>query len=114
MGTQLEKCWHTDHWTDADGKSHTDLLVSLGGSRLWENHGWWEFDWNGYTATLTAQMDMTPDDKSPAATAIPPERLRRSGKRDRPCSHQPVLRGHRAQNAVNYFPEFGYQTYWRC
>ena len=28
-----EKCWHTDRWTDSEGKSHGPL-VPLGGQRL--------------------------------------------------------------------------------
>ena len=31
-----EKCWHTDRWTDSEGKSHTDRWYH------WVDNGWWE------------------------------------------------------------------------
>ena len=34
-----------------------------------QDHGWWEFDYNGYSASLTASMRITPDSLSPTATA---------------------------------------------
>lgn len=109
-----EKCWHTDHWTDADGKSHTDYWYHWVDRGWWEDHGWWEFDWNGYTATLTTQMDMTPDDKSPAATGNTTKSG--YGVQESVTAHVRTNQSAAvtaAQNAVTYFPEFGYQTYWR-
>ena len=64
-----QKCWHTDRWTDADGKTHRDRWYHWVDNGWWEDHGWWEFDYNGYSASLTASMRITPDEKSPTATA---------------------------------------------
>ena len=42
-----QKCWHTDRWTDADGKTHTDRWYH------WVDNGWWE-DHAGGSLTTTA------------------------------------------------------------
>lgn len=109
-----EKCWHTDRWTDADGKSHSDHWYHWVDNGWWEDHGWWEFDYNGYTASLTATMSITPDDKSPTATAS----TTKSGYGIQQSVTARVRTDQSAattaaQNAVTYFPEFGYETYWR-
>lgn len=36
-----EKCWHTDRWTDADGKTHRDRWYHWVDNGWWEDHGWW-------------------------------------------------------------------------
>ena len=51
-----QKCWHTDRWTDADGKTHRDLWYHWVDNGWWEDHGWWEFDYNGYSASLTGRI----------------------------------------------------------
>lgn len=109
-----EKCWHTDRWTDSEGNRHIDRWYHWVDNGWWEDHGWWEFDYNSYTATLTASMNITPDDKSPTATAS----TTKSGygvqesvtARVRTDQSSAVTA---AQNAVTYFPEYGYETYWR-
>lgn len=109
-----EKCWHTDRWTDADGKSHSDHWYHWVDNGYWEDHGWWEFDYDSYTASLTATMTITPDDKSPTATVS----TTKSGYGVRQSVTARVRTDQSAattaaQNAVTYFPEFGYTTYWR-
>ena len=109
-----EKCWHTDRWTDADGKVHRDRWYHWVDNGWWEDHGWWEFDYNGYTASLTGSMKITPDEKSPTATAS----TLKSGygiqeKVTARATTNQSAAVTAAQNAVTYFPEFGYQTYWR-
>ena len=37
-----QKCWHTDRWTDADGKTHRDRWYHWVDNGWWEDHGWWE------------------------------------------------------------------------
>lgn len=81
----------------------------------WEDQGWWEYTWTGYSASLSATQSVFPDAKSPRTTS---ETIK-SGygiemdtstvlSSNAPSSH---ITG--AQNAVSYFPEFNYQTYWR-
>lgn len=101
------KCWHTDHWTDSDGKSHTDRWYH------WVDNGWWEFDYNSYTASLPASMDIVPDSLSPTATTTTlksgygiQQRVTASVSTNQSSAVTA------AQNAVTYFPEFGYETFW--
>ena len=109
-----QKCWHTDRWTDADGKTHRDRWYHWVDNGWWEDHGWWEFDYNGYSASLTASMRITPDEKSPTATAS----TLKSGygvqeKVTAKVTTNQSAAVTAAQNAVTYFPEFGYESYWR-
>lgn len=109
-----QKCWHTDRWTDADGKTRTDRWYHWVDNGWWEDHGWWEFDYNGYSASLTASMRITPDEKSPTATAS----TLKSGygvqeKVTAKVTTNQSAAVTAAQNAVTYFPEFGYESYWR-
>ena len=60
-----QKCWHTDRWTDADGKTHRDRWYHWVDNGWWEDHGWWEFDYNSYAASLSASMRITPDSHEP-------------------------------------------------
>ncbi len=109
-----EKCWHSSTYTDADGNKHTERWYHWVDRGWWEDHGWWEFDCNSYTATLSANMDITPDEMNPTATAT----TTKSGygiqesvtARVRTDQSSAVTA---AQNAVTYFPEFGYETYWQ-
>lgn len=109
-----EKCWHTDRWTDAEGKVHRDRWYHWVDNGWWEDQGWWEFDYNSYTASLTAAMDITPDSLSPTATAT----TMKSGygiqeivtARATTTQSSAVTA---AQNAVTYFPEFNYEGFWR-
>ena len=109
-----QKCWHTDRWTDADGKTHRDRWYHWVDNGWWEDHGWWEFDYNGYSASLTGSMKITPDEKSPTATAS----TLKSGygvqeKVTAKVTTNQSAAVTAAQNAVTYFPEFGYESYWR-
>lgn len=104
---------YSDSWTDSEGHTHTDSWWEDEG--WWEDHGWYDFTRHNYSASLTASMSLYPDDKVPTA----------SGKRmasgygvkntataavytSAPSSHYTY-----GQTAVSYFPEFGYDTYWR-
>ena len=109
-----QKCWHTDRWTDADGKTHTDRWYHWVDNGWWEDHGWWEFDYNGYSASLAGSMKITPDEKSPTATAS----TLKSGygvqeKVTAKVTTNQSAAVTAAQNAVTYFPEFGYENYRR-
>lgn len=80
----------------------------------WEDQGWWDFTWTGYSATLSATQSILPDAKSPSTTTRMKSgygielNTATSLAFNAPSSH---ITG--AQNAVSYFPEFHYDTYWR-
>lgn len=80
----------------------------------WCDHGRWEFDFERYQASLSANMNIYPDEKSPTAE----RNMIKSGYgiqenvTSRVSTNQSsAVTG--AQNAVTYFPEFEYQRYWR-
>lgn len=109
-----EKCWHTDRWTDAEGKSHSDRWYHWVDNGWWEDQGWWEFDYNSYSASLTSTMKITPDSLSPSATATTLKSgygIQESVTARVTTTQSSAVTA--AQNAVTYFPEFGYETYWR-
>ncbi len=89
--------WHGD---DEDG--------------YWCDHGWWEFDLDRYSASLTSSMSVRTDSHNPTASG----RTMKSGY----GLNQTVTAGVStnqssavtpAQNAVSYFPEFRYERFWR-
>ena len=78
----------------------------------WVDEGEWKFRSKSYRASMTATMDITPDAKNPTATSSTMKsgyginevvRTTISGNGE----HTDV------QNAVTYFPEFKYKSYWR-
>ncbi len=99
-------CWWHEYWvwhSDGDGGGY------------YCDHGWWEYAWIPYSASLTATFKTKPDEKSPTATG----RQMKSGyglnasvsaqvRSNAPSSQITGL-----QNVVAYFPEFNYATYWR-
>jgi len=95
--------WHyywVWHGTDEDG--------------YWCDHGWWEFDWIAYTASLSASMSVVPDAKNPTASG----KTMKSGYGINQTVTANVSTNQssavtEAQTAVTYFPEFRYKTYWR-
>lgn len=90
--------WHRD--SDDDG--------------YWCDHGWWEFDFDRYSASLSAAMVITPDAKAPTASG----KTMKSGYgfNETVTTHVSTNQSSAvtsAQNAVTYFPEFQYQGFWR-
>lgn len=80
----------------------------------WVDEGWWEFDLDRYNASLTAAMSITCDSKNPTASG----RTMKSGYGINQTvtgstSSNQSSAVTQPQNAVSYFPEFGYATYWR-
>lgn len=109
-----EKCWHTDRWVDDNNVVHRDRWYHWVDNGWWEDHGWWEFDYNSYTASLSASMRITPDRLSPTATAT----TMKSGYgiQEKVTARVTTTQSAAvtaAQNAVTYFPEFGYEGFWR-
>lgn len=84
------------------------------GGGWWCDHGWWEFDLDRYSARLSATMKITPDEKNPTASG----RTMKSGYGINQVVTASVSSTQSsavtyAQNAVSYFPEFRYETFWR-
>jgi hypothetical protein len=85
-----------------------------GDGGYWCDHGWWEFDWNSYRASLTGDMDLTTDIHNPTANGS----TMKSGYGVNETVTANVSSNQSAsvtaaQNAVSYFPEFGYERFWR-
>ncbi len=83
-------------------------------SGYWCDHGWWEFDLDQYTARLSSDMSIKNDDKNPTASGC----TFKSGYGINQTVTANVSSNQSsaityAQNAVSYFPEFRYETYWR-
>jgi len=81
----------------------------------WVDHGWYDFFTNVYTANLTGSSVITPDGKIPTASGNTMKsgygvdnKVTASFTSNAPSGH---VTG--AQNAVSWFPEFRYGTYWR-
>lgn len=80
----------------------------------WCDHGWWEFDLDRYSASLSAAMEITPDEKNPTAS----DSTMKSGYGVNQVVTARVNSSQRSattalQNAVSYFPEFNYESFWR-
>ncbi len=102
--------WHSDwNWySDGDGGGHWE------DDGEWVDEGWWEFDLDRYQASLSASMAIQPDDKSPTASGKNMKSgygINQTVSARVSTNQSSAVTG--AQSAVTYFPEFGYQTYWR-
>lgn len=78
----------------------------------WEDQGEWEFYTNSYSVSMSANMRITCDEKNPTAVG----RTMKSGygiNEKVTASISGNGEHTELQNAVAYFPEFYYQTYWR-
>lgn len=97
--------WWQEHWVRHGNKKD---------GYWWCDHGWWNFDLNRYSARLSASMSIKCDDKNPTASG----RVMKSGygvNETVICStsSNQSSAATQPQNAVSYFPEFHYETYWR-
>ena len=80
----------------------------------WVDHGWWDHYLEYHSATLGASATLSPDGNSPTAYG----NTLKSGYGVTIQVSGTVYRGGDAavtgvQNAISYFPEFYYATYWR-
>jgi hypothetical protein len=93
--------WHSNWVWDGEAKE-------------WHDTGWWMFNYIGYSASLSADMNITPDGKDPTASS---KTLKSGyGINERvttgiSTNDSSAVTG--AQTAITYFPEFQYKTYWR-
>lgn len=99
--------WHSNwHWVGSDEDGH---WVDYGN---WVDEGEWEFYTNSYSVSMNANMRITCDEKNPTANG----RTMKSGygiNEQVTASISGNGEHTSLQNAVTYFPEFYYQTYWR-
>lgn len=81
----------------------------------WVNDGYWVYNKATYRASLTSSMDLEPDGKDPTAHG---KHMRSGYGVDIKVStglstSSSFANVAEAQNAITYFPEFAYHTYWR-
>ena len=81
----------------------------------WVDNGWYDFTSTAYSASLSGSMEIHPDDIVPTAQGDNmksgygiKESATAALSSNAPASHYAP-----AQTAVAYFPEFGYDMYWR-
>lgn len=109
--------WWQEHWvwiSDWDYCDHGEDGGHWVDNGWWEDQGWWMFDNDQYSASLSASMSVRPDEKSPTAngkTLKSGYGLNQTVTANVSTNQSSAVT--RAQNAVTYFPEFQYQTYWR-
>ena len=107
--------WWQEHWVEHTGSHGEDCAEDCTSSHsTWEDEGWWEFDIDYYSASFSADMSLTPDEKSPTASAT----TIKSGygvnlRVNASASASEASAVTEPQTAVSYFPEFYYETYWR-
>ena len=80
----------------------------------WCDHGWWEFDLDQYSARFSADMKIINDSKNPTANGS----VFKSGYGINQLINASISSNQSSaitypQNAVSYFSEFRYETYWR-
>ncbi|MDL2294716.1 hypothetical protein LJC60_08865 [Ruminococcaceae bacterium OttesenSCG-928-D13] len=98
--------WWRAYWVWHSGDDDDD--------GYWCDHGWWEFDFDRYSASLRATMSIKTDDHNPTASG----RTMKSGYGINQTVTASVSSTQSssvtpAQNAVSYFPEFRYEQFWR-
>jgi len=101
--------WWREYWV-----WHSDYDDEGNDNGYWCDHGWWEFDLDRYSASLTAAMSIKCDSMNPTASG----RTMKSGYGINQTATGSISSNQSSavtqpQNAVSYFPEFAYETYWR-
>ena len=100
-------CWWHEYWVYHSGDEDDD--------GYWCDHGWWQYEWISYSASLNATFRTNPDEKAPTASGS----TMKSGYglnasvSAQVRSNAPSSQITGMQNVVTYFPEFQYATYWR-
>lgn len=98
--------WHSNwHWV---GSFEDGYWVDYG---YWVDEGEWEFYTNSYSVSMNANMRITCDEKNPTTVG---RTMSGYGINEKVTASTSGNGEHtELQNAVTYFPEFYYQTYWR-
>lgn len=81
----------------------------------WVDRGWWEFNINDYSATLSGSMKVSPDDIVPTSNgnSMKSGYAIKETANTRLAVNAPASHYVPAQTAISYFPEFNYKDYWR-
>ncbi|MCH5248389.1 MAG: hypothetical protein J1E98_00580 [Lachnospiraceae bacterium] len=106
--------WHSQPHSDSCLEGCTTNHGSWVDDGEWVDEGWWEFDLEHYSASMSASMDLSPDDKNPTVDGS----TIKSGYGVNVTVHSTTTTNQSSavtgsQTAVSYFPEFYYRTYWR-
>lgn len=106
--------WHSESHSDSCPEGCTADHGSWEDEGEWEDEGWWEFDLEHYNASMSASMELLPDDKNPTAAGS----TIKSGYGVNITVHSSTVTNQSSsvtgsQTAVSYFPEFYYRSYWR-
>lgn len=106
--------WHSESHSDSCPEGCTADHGSWEDEGEWEDEGWWEFDLEHYNASMSASMELLPDDKNPTAAGY----TIKSGYGVNITVHSSTATNQSSsvtgsQTAVSYFPEFYYRSYWR-
>lgn len=106
--------WHSESHSDSCPEGCTADHGSWEDEGEWEDEGWWEFDLEHYNASMSASMELLPDDKNPTAAGS----TIKSGYGVNITVHSSTATNQSSsvtgsQTAVSYFPEFYYRSYWR-
>lgn len=106
--------WHSEPHSDSCPEGCTIDHGSWEDDGEWVDEGWWEFDLEHYSASMSASMELSPDDRNPtvAGSTI------KSGYGVNVTVHSSTTTNQSSavtgsQTAVSYFPEFYYRSYWR-
>ena len=113
--------WESDwDWEDGShGSDCPDDCTSSHGHWVdngeWVDNGWYDFTATSYSASLSGSMEIHPDDIVPTAQG---DTMKsgygiKEGATAVFSSNAPGSHYAPAQTAVSYFPEFGYDMYWR-
>lgn len=105
-----EGYWYSYSYVDDEGST----CVSSYWVSKWVDRGWWKFNLDQYQATLSSDMSIQCDSKNPTSDG----RMMKSGYGINETVSASVSTNQSTavtypQNAVSYFPEFQYKTYWR-
>ena len=112
--------WHSDwKWhSGSHSESCADGCTTDHGSWVdegeWVDEGWWEFDLEHYSASMSASVELSPDDKNPTvagSTIKSGYGVNITVNTTTTTNQATAVTG--SQTAVSYFPEFYYRTYWR-
>ena len=111
--------WH-EYWVWISEGHDDDCGEDCGKSHgYWENHGWWDFFWRAYSASLNVTAEIFPDDRVPTASGGAGGYTMKSGygintnvvvnmNTDGGSSNTAEV-----QHIIAVFPEFDYDTYNR-
>lgn len=104
--------WH-EYWVWASDWEWTGTSWVDNGQ--WVDEGWYDFTYNMYEARLDIAQSISPDSKVPT-TLVSKMKSGYGFKTDlnaQIVTTAPQSAYTQAQNSVMYFPEFGYETYFR-